>query len=86
MILPNLEYLIVHHCNLNCKGCNKFSPISEEYFADIVEFKKDIIKISELFNIQEFKILGGEPLLHPKLNKFINVNYIYKGDTLNIFI
>ena len=81
MILPNLEYLIVHHCNLNCKGCNKFSPISEEYFADIVEFKKDIIKISELFNIQEFKILGGEPLLHPKLNKFLILSKSILKDT-----
>lgn len=67
--LDQVDIPILTECNLNCKYCNAFSPIADPWQIDLSEFKKDIKKFSELFNgqVNEFHILGGEPLLHPDL-------------------
>ena len=65
-------YEIVHHCNLNCKGCDHCSPIAEEEYVDIKTYKKDIEKMKKNFDyIERIGIMGGEPLLHPKINQII---------------
>jgi len=57
------------HCNLSCRGCNTFSPIVKECFADIENIKKDLTRLSNLAGgeIGSLTISGGEPLLHPRL-------------------
>ncbi len=64
---------LVEHCNLNCRGCYHFSSIAEEECLDIEEYKKDILRLSDLFegNMERILLLGGEPLLHPEIDKFI---------------
>jgi 4Fe-4S single cluster domain len=72
-IFPYLETHLVDHCNLNCKGCNHFSPLSSPVFADYNQFCKDINRLSELFKkITLFRLMGGECLLHPEIIKFIS--------------
>jgi hypothetical protein len=69
------ETHLVNHCNLGCWGCNHFSPLSDEWFADPNTFAKDLKRLSELFDKDAFSIslLGGEPLLHPDLEKFFPI-------------
>jgi hypothetical protein len=70
--LPYLEIDIVSHCNLSCRGCSHFSPIAEIWFADILEFERDMKRLKLLFSkIELIRILGGEPLLHPDIERFI---------------
>lgn len=72
LTIPSIEYDIVDQCNLNCKGCGHLSPINNDYFADEKSFEKDLLRIKELgINVEKFRLLGGEPLLHPKINEFI---------------
>ena len=72
-VLPYLEMHLTDHCNLNCKGCTHFSPIADRLFANINEFKSDVQQLSRLFsNIKAIRLLGGEPLLHPKIADFIS--------------
>jgi hypothetical protein len=73
--IPILHLHLTDHCNLNCRACDNFSPLSPEVYADIEVFEKDCAKISELSKgkIDEIQFLGGEPLLHPKINDFIEV-------------
>jgi MoaA/NifB/PqqE/SkfB family radical SAM enzyme len=64
--------LCVHlsdHCNLNCRGCDNFSPIAAERNIDVSVFERDIARISELTGgiLGDMQMLGGEPLLHPKI-------------------
>ena len=33
--LKHIEFEIVEHCNLNCKGCSHFSNICEQKFIDV---------------------------------------------------
>lgn len=67
--LPNLEYEIVERCNLNCKRCNHFSNIFRDgKITDFETFRNDMDFLKRnVFNIRRFKLLGGEPLLHPNL-------------------
>lgn len=66
---------IVEHCNLNCRYCGHFSPIAEEEYLDIDEYKRDCVRLSELFNgeASNIQIMGGEPLLHPQVLDFLQI-------------
>lgn len=72
-ILSNLEYEMVEKCNLNCKRCNHYSNIfTEGKLIDFETFCADMELLSKLTcNIKRFKLLGGEPLLHPELYRFV---------------
>ncbi len=74
----NMQYFlyeIVHHCNLNCKGCDHCAPIAEEEFVNLKQFENDLKKIKKTFNsINAFSIMGGEPLLHPQLIEIIKIS------------
>lgn len=66
---------VTDHCNLNCIGCNHFSPLAKEFYLDKQSLKNDLNRLSELTkgDITEIILLGGEPLLHPDLCTLIEV-------------
>ncbi|HLK65603.1 MAG TPA: radical SAM protein [Bryobacteraceae bacterium] len=66
-----LEYHIADHCNLRCDHCCSFSPILKKWFADPVEFERDLRAVSRVVAPQFLKIVGGEPLLHPELERLL---------------
>lgn len=74
---PTLFHLDVHicdHCNLNCKGCEHYSSLAKPSFADLDVIERDLRRLSELFeNIEQIYLLGGEPLLHERVNDFVNM-------------
>ena len=80
---PPLQFSIdiVDHCNLNCKGCDHFCPITEEKFLSIEQYEKDIKQLTKLCgNGELIKLVcleGGEPLLHPEINKFMEITRKY---------
>ena len=79
---------IVDHCNLNCKGCDHFSSIAEEKFLELNSFEKDLKRLSELSsgNLDYIGLMGGEPLLHPDINKFSEITRKYfKNTKIKIF-
>ena len=80
-IIPYVETHVVDHCNLNCKGCSHFCPITEKNFISYKKFKKDLKQLSKKFKIEKFFLMGGEPLLHPEINKFIDISREYLKDT-----
>lgn len=70
---------IVDHCNLNCKGCGHFSPLAPKSFLDIETFENDLRRLNGLLNgnIYCFELMGGEALLHPQLEDFIDITAQY---------
>lgn len=78
-----LQTHIVEHCNLKCRGCYHFSSLAKEEYLDLQEYENDIRRLSELFDgkIEEILLLGGEPLLHPEVEKFFSITrkYFRKG-------
>lgn len=83
-------YLEVHaadHCNLNCKGCMHFSPlVRENVFPDFNRLSKDIHHLRKFIkHIEIIRILGGEPLLNPELEKYICLlRDVYPFSNINI--
>lgn len=65
--LKHIEYEIVDHCNLRCQNCTKFSYLKEKKNLSLAKIKEDFTKINNRFQLDEFTILGGEPLLHPQI-------------------
>ena len=63
------EIHLAEHCNLNCAGCNHFSPLASPELVDPEEFTRDIGRMGELFkhDCERIFLMGGEPLLHPEI-------------------
>jgi MoaA/NifB/PqqE/SkfB family radical SAM enzyme len=66
---------LVEHCNLQCSGCEHFSPLAPKQFLDIAIFERDCARLSGLTGgkIEVLEILGGEPLLNPQIVAFIDL-------------
>jgi len=71
--IMHLDIHIVDHCNITCKSCAHFSCLVDRdvtYSADSI--KKSLAHLQSIIpNITSFSLLGGEPLLHPDLDKII---------------
>lgn len=80
----HFEFHLVEHCNLKCAGCTHFSPLAEEEFLSVDEFEKDMKRLSQLTNkVARFiNLLGGEPLLHPEISRFLDISRKYFPDTI----
>lgn len=70
-----LETHLVEHCDLNCQMCTHFSPLARPQFTEIESFSKDMRRLQELFGdaVSYIMLLGGEPLLHPEVTRFLEV-------------
>lgn len=70
-----LEVQLAEHCNLNCAYCDHCSPIAEPELLDLESFAKDMSRLSVLFGgeMQFIKLMGGEPLLHPRVTEFMRL-------------
>jgi organic radical activating enzyme len=73
--LHMIEVYLIDSCNLNCAGCNAFSPLvqrdqSSHPSYTSGEFKKDIDRLSLLLHrqLKVLNLMGGEPLLHPEID------------------
>lgn len=63
----SLEAHIVDHCNLTCAECCSLSPLLPAWYADPESVADDLRKAVKVLNPRVFKLVGGEPLLHPEL-------------------
>lgn len=71
-VLFHLDVHLTDHCNLNCRGCEHYSSISDPAFADVRSTAHDLERLAVLFdNIEQMYLLGGEPLLHPQVEAFV---------------
>ena len=62
-----MEYPIVPHCNLRCRGCDHLSPCMEPEEIPLERVSADVSALTGVLRTDDFKILGGEPLLHRDL-------------------
>jgi len=66
---------VVDHCNLKCKCCDHYSPIADEWFVSLEEVEDTFSKLGPVISgrIDQLHLLGGEPLLHPRLHEIIPI-------------
>lgn len=65
--LESLELHIANHCNISCDNCSHMSPIEKEKFIDIDKTISDLQKVQNFLHVGVLRLLGGEPLLNPRL-------------------
>ncbi|NTU70933.1 MAG: radical SAM protein [Coriobacteriia bacterium] len=71
-VLFQIEVPIVDHCTLDCAACPSFANLCEPSLADIDQFESDLRLLSAAFsNVRRVQIVGGEPMLHPKVLEFL---------------
>lgn len=76
---PFLNYLeinLVDNCNLNWRVCTFFKYLCKKY-VEVEQFEQDLKKVTNKFNLYNFRLLGGEPLLHPDLKQIIEIARYY---------
>jgi organic radical activating enzyme len=66
-----VEFNLTEHCNLRCAHCDHASPLLPRRFANVDDYSRDLNSLSGVFHCHELKLLGGEPLLHPRLIDFL---------------
>lgn len=64
-----IDINLADHCNLNCKGCDNYSPIAEKKLIEKQALFKDLKRLRKLLGNQLkcVRYMGGEPLLHPQI-------------------
>lgn len=65
--LAGIEINAVMHCNLACAGCSHASPIATHQVANLAEVSRDLAALDTAADVDEVRVVGGEPLLHPDL-------------------
>lgn len=80
--IPYLESNIIDGCNLNCKGCTHFAGLfKQEEIYPLENFRRDVRRLSQICDIQRFRLLGGEPLLLKNLDEYIKISRKYLPKT-----
>ena len=71
----NFVYHLYDGCNLNCKGCDHFSPISKKGFPSVDKCERDFRRFAEIMNdsITKIGLMGGEPLLNPNVSQYLAI-------------
>jgi hypothetical protein len=91
--LLRFQIHLTEHCNLNCKGCSAFCPISKEKYLDLDIYERDLKRLSNLTErkVEFIELIGGEPLLHPNIvdiiimtGKYFIINGGGGGGKINI--
>lgn len=73
--LDYFEIHVVDHCNLKCNGCTHFANISEQKFIDARILHFHLGRLNKIFGkIKKFRLLGGEPLLHPDITNILKIS------------
>lgn len=81
-VIDYLEIPVALGCNLKCRACSHFSNLtSTNQLSDLTMFKRDLRRLQEILpNIHMIRLLGGEPLLHPKLEQFLCTTRTYYSE------
>lgn len=61
------ELHVVEHCNLRCTSCCNMSPYMPEKTLAVAEVERMCRTMAGHIEADVFKIMGGEPLLHPDI-------------------
>ena len=79
--LESIDYMITSTCNLNCEFCDRFSNFNLSWFEKVAQFEEDLDNLLKTVSFSSFDLMGGEPLLHPKLTDMLKSSKKYMPDT-----
>jgi uncharacterized Fe-S cluster-containing radical SAM superfamily protein len=71
--IPQLEMHVTHVCNLHCDGCGHYSNYGLKGMLSVDEAETWMRGWNRRVQPGVFKLLGGEPTLHPELARFVRL-------------
>ena len=69
----SFEIHVAEHCNLKCRDCCNLSPFNQKKFMSLEEVQDVCDFVKKHFKPDIFKIVGGEPTLHPQLDELLRL-------------
>lgn len=75
--LPYLEWMITTSCDLACPGCDRFIDYNHNWTESYEDIKNNMEFWSKHLDPDNLTLIGGEPLLHPKIYDIIRVSRQY---------
>jgi hypothetical protein len=63
--------MVTQACNLSCHGCSNYSDLVHKGYLTWEQARLEIVPWLERVDIQDFGILGGEPLMNPDIRNWI---------------
>jgi hypothetical protein len=70
-VFDRLEVHVTHACNLTCESCSHYSNHGHKGQIDPQEAERWFAAWSGRIAVGHFKLLGGEPTVHPRLAAFV---------------
>lgn len=80
----NLEIHVVDHCNLDCVACSHESPLMVRRLEDPDCLGEALSTLWRHYRAPLIKLLGGEPLLHPRISEVIRVARAATGARIRV--
>jgi len=71
LVLPYLEMDVAYACNLKCPSCTHYSNYGIKGWVDFDEGSRWLRDWSQRLYPRQFRLLGGEPTLNPRLCDYI---------------
>ena len=71
LIIPFVETMAIQSCNLSCVGCTNYSDLIHKGYVSWNSIENDLKEWLEVIDIEDFGIMGGEPLLNPEIEQWI---------------
>ena len=69
--LPYLEWMVTTSCDLACPGCDRFIDYQHNWTEDFDILSHNMKAWSNKLDPDNFTIIGGEPLIHPRIYDII---------------
>ena len=83
--LDYVEFYITNVCNFNCSNCNRFNNYHFSGQQTWDDYKSVYEHWSKIISFDKIGILGGEPLLNPTINEWINgIANLWKNTQITI--
>ncbi|MDC0716609.1 radical SAM protein [Nannocystis bainbridge] len=80
------ELHVVEHCNLRCAHCCNMSPYLGEHTQSVADIEAICRTMAAQLQVDVFKIMGGEPLLHPDITGVLHaIRRSGISDTVRLF-
>jgi len=79
--IKRLDFNISYACNLSCKGCISLSDFDRRGVEPIESIEHQCHTWNKIINPKVLSIFGGEPLLHPRLEKILFIIRKYWPET-----
>lgn len=71
--LLKFETNITSACTNTCINCDHYSPLQKPYFTDPKLLEIDLAAAAKIMHAGVYGLIGGEPLLHPKLIEIMEI-------------